>query len=116
MAAYIPFAERAGFEDVVPVQQDDGPNAPVQIAYPAAFVDAMNYFRALCATNERSERALEVTSAVIVSLSSMLRSLPPTVSDHWRCLSRTGVQCGQLHCVARAPTLPFRRANKGAAS
>lgn len=63
--AYVPFSERPGFEDLEPILQNDGPNPPVNIAYPPAFVDAMNYFRAICATDERSERALLLTSTVI---------------------------------------------------
>jgi protein farnesyltransferase/geranylgeranyltransferase type-1 subunit alpha len=62
---YTPFSERPEYSDVVPIAQDDGPNPPVCIAYTPQYIDTMNYFRALYAAGERSERALEVTSAVV---------------------------------------------------
>ena len=77
---YVPFGERPGFEDVIPIVQDDGPYPPpVNIAYPPAFVDAMNYFRAMCAADERSERALLVTTSVIVRAIPSPGKLPDEV-------------------------------------
>jgi len=56
---------RPGWEDVVPIPQDDGPNPVVAIAYPPDFVEAMDLFRAVLIANELSERALALTTEVI---------------------------------------------------
>lgn len=53
------------WEDVVPVPQDDGPDPVCPIAYTADFVETMNYFRAILASDERSARALRLTNDVI---------------------------------------------------
>lgn len=51
--------------DVEPIPQDDGPRPVVAIAYTDAFREAMDRFRAILAKDERSPRALELTSDVI---------------------------------------------------
>ncbi|KAJ3415275.1 hypothetical protein HDV05_005285 [Chytridiales sp. JEL 0842] len=53
------------FRDITPVPQDDGPNPIVPIAYPEAYVKAMDIFRAVMISNERSHRVLELTEALI---------------------------------------------------
>lgn len=53
------------WEDVTPIPQDDGPHPIVPISYTDEFVEHMDYFRALLKSGEVSERALELTSAVI---------------------------------------------------
>ncbi|KAF2300195.1 hypothetical protein GH714_010590 [Hevea brasiliensis] len=46
--------------------QDDGPNPVVPIAYKPEFEEAMNYFRAIYLSDERSPRALQLTHLVIL--------------------------------------------------
>jgi protein farnesyltransferase/geranylgeranyltransferase type-1 subunit alpha len=62
---FIPFSKRVEFSDVVPVPQDDGPVPVCPINYEPEFADTMSYFRALLLKDERSPRALEVTTSVI---------------------------------------------------
>ena len=49
----------------IPIPQDDGPDPVCPIAYTAEFVETMNYFRAVLASDERSKRALTLTERVI---------------------------------------------------
>ncbi|XP_021653695.2 protein farnesyltransferase/geranylgeranyltransferase type-1 subunit alpha [Hevea brasiliensis] len=62
----VPLSQRPEWSDVVPVPQDDGPNPVVPIAYKPEFEEAMNYFRALYLSDERSPRALQLTHLVIL--------------------------------------------------
>ncbi|EDQ85556.1 uncharacterized protein MONBRDRAFT_29023 [Monosiga brevicollis MX1] len=55
----------AEWADVQPIPQDDGPNPACPIAYDEEFREAMDYFRAVVAKEEISERALLLTSHVI---------------------------------------------------
>ena len=50
------------FSDVVPIPQDDGPQPVCSIAYSAEFIEAHDILRALLKADERSERALNLTS------------------------------------------------------
>ncbi|KAF9970233.1 CAAX geranylgeranyltransferase alpha subunit [Actinomortierella ambigua] len=59
------FFESEQWADVTPVPQDDGPNPLVPIAYSEKYSTAMGYLRALSQKNEMSERALELTKAII---------------------------------------------------
>ncbi|KAF9425381.1 CAAX geranylgeranyltransferase alpha subunit [Entomortierella beljakovae] len=61
----VPFYETPEWADVVPVPQDDGPNPLVPIAYTKEYSTTMNYFRAICKSQEQSERALALTKIVI---------------------------------------------------
>uniref|UniRef100_A0A1B0CIK5 Protein farnesyltransferase/geranylgeranyltransferase type-1 subunit alpha n=1 Tax=Lutzomyia longipalpis TaxID=7200 RepID=A0A1B0CIK5_LUTLO len=60
------YSERPDWSDVVPIEQDDGENPVVVIAYSDRFKDVYNYFRAIVATEEKSERALELTRDALV--------------------------------------------------
>jgi protein farnesyltransferase/geranylgeranyltransferase type-1 subunit alpha len=57
----LPYSLRPEWSDVVPIEQDDGPNAVVQIAYSDIFREVFGYVRACMQSNEMSERTLELT-------------------------------------------------------
>mmetsp|Transcript_957 Transcript_957/g.1058 ORF Transcript_957/g.1058 Transcript_957/m.1058 type:complete len:306 (+) Transcript_957:129-1046(+) len=59
------FSQRPGWEDVVPVPQDDGPNPVVTIAYTHLFRQLMDLFRAVLRSGELSERVLELTEEIL---------------------------------------------------
>ncbi|KAI3941758.1 hypothetical protein MKW92_021775 [Papaver armeniacum] len=61
----IPYSEREEWADVKPVPQDDGPNPVVPIAYKDDFREAMDYFRAVYLSDERTPRSLQLTAEVI---------------------------------------------------
>lgn len=62
---WVPLRNRPELSDVIPVQQDDGPNPVVPIVYKEEFRETMDYFRALYKADERSPRALRLTSEAI---------------------------------------------------
>jgi len=62
---YVPFRERNEWSDVKPIPLDEGPNPVCTIAYSEQFTETMDYFRAILQADERSERALQLTSEVI---------------------------------------------------
>ena len=53
------------FADVVPLDQDDGPNPVVRIAYSTEFTQTMGYFRSVLVSGEFSERTLLLSAEVI---------------------------------------------------
>lgn len=56
---------RFDFSDVTPVEQNDGPAPVAQIKYSAAYRELMDYFRAMMATEEYSERSLALTEEIL---------------------------------------------------
>ncbi|XP_014225559.1 protein farnesyltransferase/geranylgeranyltransferase type-1 subunit alpha [Trichogramma pretiosum] len=62
---FVPISEREAWKDVVPIEQDDGPNPIVAIAYSAKFKETHDYFRAIVKAKEKSERALNLTAECI---------------------------------------------------
>ncbi|KAG2227852.1 hypothetical protein INT45_002090 [Circinella minor] len=61
----LPYSQRPEWNDVVPVAQDDGPNPLVPIAYSSDYRDAMDYFRAVSRTEEKSQRVLDLLADII---------------------------------------------------
>ncbi|KAI8146244.1 GK24478 [Fennellomyces sp. T-0311] len=61
----LPYSQRPEWSDVVPIAQDDGPNPLVPIAYSSDYRDAMDYFRAVSRTQEKSKRVLELLADII---------------------------------------------------
>ncbi|XP_014206850.1 protein farnesyltransferase/geranylgeranyltransferase type-1 subunit alpha [Copidosoma floridanum] len=61
-----PYSERLEWRDVRPIEQNDGPNPIVSIAYSPKFVEVHNYFRAILDSKEKSERALDLTAECIM--------------------------------------------------
>ncbi|ORZ03958.1 prenyltransferase alpha subunit repeat protein [Syncephalastrum racemosum] len=59
------YADREDWKDVQPIPQDDGPNPLVPIAYGNDYREAMDYFRAVMRTEEKSKRVLELTADII---------------------------------------------------
>ena len=53
------------FSDVVPVPQDDGPNPVCAIAYREEFRQAMDIFRAVLRSSEKSARVLRLTEQLL---------------------------------------------------
>ncbi|KAF9162075.1 CAAX geranylgeranyltransferase alpha subunit [Mortierella sp. AD011] len=76
----VPFYEKPEWADVVPIPQDDGPNPLVPIAYTKDYSTTMDYFRAICRSEEQSERALELTKIVI--------EMCPSHYTVWHCRQR----------------------------
>ncbi|KAJ8687480.1 hypothetical protein QAD02_023274 [Eretmocerus hayati] len=62
---WVPYAERPEWRDVEPIEQDDGPDPIVAIAYSEKFRETHNYFRAILHSKEKSERALNLTADCI---------------------------------------------------
>ena len=51
--------------DIKPIPQDDGPDPVCSIAYTTEFTQAFDYIRALLKADERSERALKLTTSCL---------------------------------------------------
>lgn len=56
------FRDRPEWADITPLKQDESPRDVVRIAYSDAFIDAHDYVRAVMAKDERSPRALSLTT------------------------------------------------------
>ena len=78
---HILYRDRPEWSDVRPIKQDDGPDPIVRIAYDPEFEDAFDYFRAIYASKEVSQRALELTRTA-----AELNSANYTVWHHRRFL------------------------------
>ncbi|XP_047314469.1 protein farnesyltransferase/geranylgeranyltransferase type-1 subunit alpha-like [Impatiens glandulifera] len=61
----IPLSKRPEWSDVIPVLQDESSNPVGSIAYTEDFFETMNYFRAVYFADERSLRALHLTTEAI---------------------------------------------------
>lgn len=59
---HVPYGSRPEWADVAPVEQNDGPSPPCQIAYSEEFKDTHNFFRAVLLANEHSPRAFDITT------------------------------------------------------
>ena len=57
--------ESVDWSDMVPIDQDDGPNPIVSIAYSADFKRLMGIFRAVIFKGEKSPRALDLTEELL---------------------------------------------------
>ena len=64
--AKIDYESSEKWDDVVPIPQNEGgPNPLAAIAYTDEYAQATSYLRAVMASNEMSERVLELTEHVI---------------------------------------------------
>ena len=61
------YSESPEWDDIIPIPQDDGgPNPLAAIAYSDDYSEAMSYLRAVMASKERSDRALELTQDIVI--------------------------------------------------
>jgi protein farnesyltransferase/geranylgeranyltransferase type-1 subunit alpha len=63
LSNHLAYSVRPEWSDVVPIEQDDGPNAVVKIAYSDLFRETFDYVRACMQSNEMTERTLELTKS-----------------------------------------------------
>merc|ERR1712029_629466 len=63
--AWIPYSQRPEWSDVKGIPQDEGPNPVARIAYSDKFTDVFDYFRAVVASGEVSDRALNLTKDAV---------------------------------------------------
>jgi len=59
------YKDRPEWRDIKPILQNEATGAVCRIAYTDEFKDVYNYFRAIIAKDEKSERALELTKSAI---------------------------------------------------
>ncbi|KAJ2809333.1 CAAX geranylgeranyltransferase alpha subunit, partial [Coemansia furcata] len=62
---WLPMSEQEEWSDVVPIPQDDGRNPVCPIAYTDEYREMTDYFRAIMAAGEVSQRAFELSGRVI---------------------------------------------------
>ncbi|XP_027196563.2 farnesyl transferase alpha [Dermatophagoides pteronyssinus] len=62
---FVMYKDREDWADIEPVKQNDGHHAIVSISYLPQYEDTYNYFRAIMAKEEISERALQLTEDCI---------------------------------------------------
>ncbi|GMK58612.1 hypothetical protein CspeluHIS016_0600540 [Cutaneotrichosporon spelunceum] len=61
----LPLSEQPRWKDVSPVPQEDGPDPLVPIMYSDDYREAMDYFRAVSAAREHSDRVLDLTEMIV---------------------------------------------------
>ncbi|KAJ2660996.1 CAAX geranylgeranyltransferase alpha subunit [Coemansia sp. RSA 1199] len=61
----VPLAQQAKWQDITPIEQDEGEGSMCPIAYTDEYRELMGYLRAVMAVGEVSERALALTARVI---------------------------------------------------
>lgn len=54
-----------GFEDIIPIQQDEGPNPVARIDYSSEYVALMNTFRGIVSIGERSRRVYNLIERIL---------------------------------------------------
>ncbi|KAF2071917.1 hypothetical protein CYY_006774 [Polysphondylium violaceum] len=62
---YTPFGEREEWNDVKPIEQNDGEHPICPIAYSEEFKDKMNYFRAILKSQEKSLRVIDLLNEIV---------------------------------------------------
>eukprot|EP00762_Andalucia_godoyi_P000077 ANDGO_02294.mRNA.1 Protein farnesyltransferase/geranylgeranyltransferase type-1 subunit alpha len=63
--SHISYAQRSEWKDVVPIYQEEGPDALVPISYSEEFKDVMDYMRAIIRSEEVSLRAFNLTTDAV---------------------------------------------------
>ncbi|KAJ2183652.1 CAAX geranylgeranyltransferase alpha subunit, partial [Coemansia sp. RSA 1935] len=61
----VSLAQQAEWQDITPIEQEEGEGSMCPIAYTDEYRELMGYLRAVMAVGEVSERALALTARVI---------------------------------------------------
>lgn len=105
------YADSEEWADIVPIAQDDGGLNPLAaISYTEDYSEAMSYLRAVMASNEKSQRVLELTVDIIkMNPAHYTVWFGPHDRNFWGRKDNEMLKQGSQAISSRRPSLPAER-------